>query len=229
MHRKPVIGVVFNPFTSELWTGVRGHGAHYYPAGSVVLGSDSSSSSSSSSPIDDSRKLKFPLYPAPLPSDGLRSACIGIEFGSDRQGPNFDLNLRVFTALAATRETGGLFVNSLRCIGSAALAICRVASGQQEAFWECGCWAWDVAAAWCILEEAGGLMVDGHPGGAKGCWPEIDGRRYLAVRPAVAENKGEDGVVVGKRRSAREQQEEFVELFWGTMGDMRSTYGPPEV
>ena len=94
-------------------------------------------------------------------------------------------------------------VNSLRCIGSAALAICGIAAGQQDMFWECGCWAWDVAAAWCILAEAGGIIVDGHPGN----WsPAIDGRRYLAVRAAPS------------------GQKEIVEEFWEVIGDGRSTY-----
>lgn len=49
-------------------------------------------------------------------------------------------------------------------------------------------------------------MVDGHPGD----WnPPVDNRRYLAVRPAS------------------EGQQKFVEDFWSTLGDDRSTYGPP--
>lgn len=90
-------------------------------------------------------------------------------------------------------------------MGSAAIAICRVAAGQQDTFWECGCWAWDVAAAWCVLLEAGGIMVDGHPGNLH---PSLDNRRYLAVRPATT------------------GQQRFVEEFWAVIGDSRSTYGP---
>lgn len=181
--KQPTVGVVFNPFREELWSAVRGQGAFIQQF--------------------DGGIQKLPLVSSP--SDGLRNACIGIEWGSDREGPNFDLNLKVFTMLARTTATGGAFVNSLRCTGSAAIAICRVAAGQQDAFWECGCWAWDVAAAWCILSEAGGIMVDGHPGN----WnPPIDNRRYLAVRPAT------------------EGQKEFVEEFWSVIGDARSTYGP---
>lgn len=183
IDKKPVIGVVYNPFTKELWSAIKGRGAFYQRA-------------------DDVRQ-KLPLQGGPLL--GMNTACIGIEWGSDREGPNFDLNLKVFTSLARTHGTGGKFVNSLRCTGSAAITICRVAAGQQEAFWECGSWAWDVAAAWCVLEEAGGIMVDGHPGS----WsPAIDNRRYLAVRPAT------DG------------QKAFVEEFWSVIGDCRSSYGP---
>lgn len=184
IEKKPTIGVVYNPFREELWSAVKGYGAFTQRSGGDMQ--------------------KLPLVSAPL--RGLGPACIGIEWGSDREGPNFELNLKVFTALARTTATGGRFVNSLRCTGSAAITICRNAAGQQDAFWECGCWAWDVAAAWCILVEAGGIMVDGHPGE----WnPPLDNRRYLAVRPAA------------------EGQREFVEDFWSVIGDKRSTYGPP--
>ena len=183
VEKQSTVGVVFNPFQDELWSAVKGHGAFHLRSGG--------------------NPQKLPLVSVPL--HGLEPACIGIEWGSDREGPNFDLNLKVFTKLARTAATGGRFVNSLRCTGSAAIAICRVAAGQQDAFWECGSWSWDVAAAWCILTEAGGIMVDGHPGG----WnPPIDNRRYLAVRPAT----------VG--------QQEFVEEFWSVIGEGRTTYGP---
>ncbi|KAK0640033.1 Inositol monophosphatase 2 [Lasiodiplodia hormozganensis] len=183
--RKPTVGVVFNPFLDELYTAVKGCGAFYQRA--------------------DSEREKLPLLSSPL--RGLGPACIGIEWGSDREGVNFELNLKVFTTLARTRETGGRFVNSLRCTGSSAITICRVAAGQQDLFWECGNWAWDVAAAWCILNEAGGMIVDGHPGE----WdPPINNRRYLAVRPAP------------------NGQKEIVQEFWDVIGDDRSTYGPPQ-
>lgn len=72
-------------------------------------------------------------------------------------------------------------VHSIRSLGSAALNICAVATGSIDLYWEGGCWAWDVCAAWVILSEAGGIMA----GGLQGDWdPAIDGRAYLAVRPA---------------------------------------------
>ncbi|KAF5535196.1 quinic acid utilization QUTG (inositol-1(or 4)-monophosphatase) [Fusarium mexicanum] len=183
IDRQPTIGVVYSPFQDELWTAVRGGGAF------VTQGSGS--------------PKRLPLRSPPLES--LQIASIGLEWGSDREGPNFDMNLKVFTTLARTVATGGRFANSLRFMGSAAIAMCRVAAGQQDAFWECGCWAWDVAAAWCILLEAGGIMVDGHPGNMN---PPLDNRRYLAVRPSMG------------------GQREFVEDFWSVIGDSRSTYGP---
>ncbi|KAK0387055.1 hypothetical protein NLU13_5368 [Sarocladium strictum] len=181
VNKSPTVGVVYNPFTDELWTAIKGQGAFTSRNGGV--------------------RQRLPLTSSSL---NLSSACIGIEWGSDREGPAFELNLHVFTTLARTERTGGRFVNSLRCTGSAAITICRVAAGQQDAFWECGSWAWDVAAAWCILVEAGGVMVDGHP---TGNWhPPVDNRRYLAVRPAS------------------EGQEQFVREFWDVV---RSGMKPP--
>lgn len=181
--KQPTVGVVYNPFQKELWSAVKGHGAFHQQS--------------------DGNPQKLPVISASL--KGLGPACIGVDWGSDREGPNFELNLKVFTTLARTAASGGRFVNSLRCTGSAAITICRVAAGQQDAFWECGSWAWDVAAAWCILNEAGGIMVDGHPGE---WYPPVDNRRYLAVRPAT------------------EGQRSFVEEFWSVIGEDRSTYGP---
>ncbi|KAK8111697.1 inositol monophosphatase [Apiospora kogelbergensis] len=191
---KSVVGVVYNPFDNELWAGYHGGGAYTQkrnePAQSLPL-----YASSFAEAVEGSGGGR------------LTGACIGVDWGSDREGPEFELNLKVFTALARTQRTGGSFVNSLRCVGSAALAICRTAAGQQDMFWECGCWAWDVAAAWCILSEAGGVIVDG---GIPGNWdPPIDNRRYLAVRPAAT------------------GQREAIEEFWSTLGESRSEYGPP--
>ncbi|NQT93908.1 MAG: inositol monophosphatase [Lentisphaerae bacterium] len=43
-----------------------------------------------------------------------------------------------------------------RVIGSAALDICRVASGQAEGYFEAGIYPWDAAAGCLIVEQAGG-------------------------------------------------------------------------
>ena len=107
---------------------------------------------------------------------------------------NWDVKTRTFAKLGAPKEVGGSMVHSLRSLGSAALNMCGVAAGTMDVYWEAGCWAWDVAAAWVILKEAGGLVVDGNPGGWQ---PEVDGRSYLAVRAAPS------------------GQREIVEELWG--------------
>ncbi len=88
-------------------------------------------------------------------------------------------------------------VHSLRSLGSAALNCCAVARGDLDAYWEGGCWAWDVAAGWVVVEESGGRVV----GGNEGEWEaRVDGRRYLVVRGA------EGGM------------EELIGEFWGKVG-----------
>ena len=74
--------------------------------------------------------------------------------------------------------------------------MCGVAAGELDAYWEGGCWAWDVAAGWVVVKEAGGLVVSGN----NGEWDaKVDGRKYLVVRG------GEGG-------------REFVERFWARLG-----------
>jgi myo-inositol-1(or 4)-monophosphatase len=72
-----------------------------------------------------------------------------------------------------------------------------VAAGSLDAYWEGGCWAWDVAAGWVVLEEAGGRVVGGRPGRWQA---EVDGRVYLAVRGGVGD--------------------EFVESLWSHVGEL---------
>ena len=184
LHRKPVIGIIYNPYQDLLFTAIKSHGAYM-------------------TRIKGSAPQKLPLAASPRPLAGLSNALVAVEWGSSRDGPNYDLKTDVFKKLAATRETGGAMVHSLRSLGSAALNIAAVAAGQMDAYWEGGCWAWDVCAGWCILEEAGGIMVSGNPGE----WnPAVDERVYLAVRGAPA------------------GQRELVEEFWGVIGDRKMDY-----
>ncbi|KAI9803158.1 MAG: hypothetical protein M1833_001229 [Piccolia ochrophora] len=174
---QPLVGVVYNPFTSSLYTAIRGRGAFL------------------------NRTTRLPLRPAsssPLPS--LANALVAVEWGSDRSGANFATKCATFANLARVKfedgKTGGM-VHSLRSLGSAALNFCGVAAGQLDVYWEAGCWAWDVAAGWVILEEAGGIVADAHPGGWR---PAVDGRRYIAVRAC---------------EGGEERQRGVVEEFWG--------------
>ncbi|KAJ4294825.1 hypothetical protein N0V88_005059 [Collariella sp. IMI 366227] len=85
----------------------------------------------------------------------------------------------------------------------AALNLCACAAGQLDMYWEGGCYAWDVAAGWCILNEAGGRIVSGNPGE----WETaLDSRVYLAVRGASS------------------GQKELVEEFWDVIGDGKMDY-----
>ncbi|KAF2198360.1 inositol monophosphatase [Delitschia confertaspora ATCC 74209] len=163
----PTIGIVYNPFTKELYTAIKGQGAY----------------------LDQTTRL--PLAPG-RPLEGLSSCQVAVEWGSDRSGNDFAVKSQTFSKLAATKESGGAMVHSLRSFGSAALNLCGVAAGGLDVYWEAGCWAWDVCAGWVILQEAGGIIVDANPGNWE---PRVDGRRYMAVR-------GGDG------------QRQVVEEFW---------------
>jgi len=154
VDRKPVVGVVYNPFTQTLYSAIKGQGAYL------------------------NQTTKLPLTP-PTPLETLNSCLVAVEWGSDRSGNDFTVKSETFKNLAATKENGGGMVHGLRSLGSAALNLCGVASGGLDVYWEAGCWAWDVCAGWIILEEAGGIMVDANPGNWE---PRVDERRYMAVR-----------------------------------------------
>ncbi|KAK9381628.1 uncharacterized protein V2V93DRAFT_367437 [Kockiozyma suomiensis] len=166
VNRIPVVGVVYNPFLKLMYTGVKGHGSF----------------------LNDE--------PLPLRKSfsnlTLQNALIGIEWGTQRSGPNYKCKVDTFNKLAA--EDGGM-IHGFRSLGSAAMNICAVAAGQLDAYWEGGCYAWDVAAGWIILSEAGGRIVGGNPG----IWdPSVDQRVYLAV-------KGDEGT------------EQFIKDFWDSI------------
>ena len=55
-------------------------------------------------------------------------------------------------------------VRDIRRLGSAALDLCFVARGRLDGFYESGLNAWDIAAGWLMVTEAGG-MVTGQAGG----------------------------------------------------------------
>ena len=172
LKKEPVVGIVFNPFTQQLYSAVKGSGAHL---------KDMRAGTAQSLP------LKQPLEPLTRLDESL----VAIEWGSDRSGVNYETKTKTFARLCRSKEEGGAMVHSLRSLGSAALNLCAVASGSIDMYWEGGCWAWDVCAGWVILKEAGGIIVDGNPGSWE---PTVDGRKYLAVRGAP-EGKGQKEIV----------------------------------
>jgi myo-inositol-1(or 4)-monophosphatase len=107
--------------------------------------------------------------------------------------------------------------HSLRSVGSAALNFCLVATGALDAYWEIGCWPWDVCAASVIATEAGCLVSgdlnssnhrdDGHDGVVRE--EVLVGRKYVVVR-AVADTEGEPG---------REAQRRIIKEFYETVED----------
>ena len=151
------MGVIYNPFLDELWTAIKGQGSFRSRNGG--------------------EKQKLPLR-APEPFKDLSTCLVAAEWGSDRTGNNYKVKLDAMAKLAGDKKDGGSMVHSIRSMGSAAMNIVAVAAGQLDAYWEGGCWAWDVAAGWVILTEAGGIMYSGNPGEDV----SVDCRKFLAIR-----------------------------------------------
>lgn len=195
--RAPAVGVVYNPFQDQLYTAARGLGAYSQRNASLAA-----RGILEDGPGGGAERVRLPAAPPP-PLTGLASALVAVEWGSSRDGPNYDVKVGTFRRLAASGAAGGAMVHSLRSLGSAALNLCAVAEGSLDLYWEGGCYAWDVCAGWCILGEAGGIVASGNPGD----WaPELTSRVYLAVRGAPAGQRG------------------IVEEFWRVIGDGKMDY-----
>lgn len=197
VQREPVVGVVYNPFTGVLYHGVKGQGSFVRR----MFGPTTTTASSGGENGAQDRRL--PLKQDVPPLTGLDACVVAIEYGSDRSGSNWAVKTETWAKLGASKEDGGAMVHSARALGSAALNLCGVAEGTMDAYWEGGCWAWDVCAGWVVLKEAGGIIVDGNPSSK---WEiPVDHRKYLAVRGAEG-GKG---------------QKELVQEFWSYIkGDM---------
>lgn len=167
--QKPAVGVIYNPFTKTLYTGIKGQGSYLTDA--------------------SHDHVRLPLKD-PEPMQDLSHCLVAVEWGSDRDGNDYKVKVDTFSKLCASKEIGGAMVHGIRSLGSAELNLCGVAAGQLDVYWESGCWAWDVCAGWVIVEEAGGLMVGCHSGDWE---PKVDQRRYMAVRagPGQKEIVGE--------------------------------------
>jgi myo-inositol-1(or 4)-monophosphatase len=92
----PSVGVIYNPFLDELYTGIKGKGSFVTKKGG--------------------EKLQLPLKREPEPLNDLSTCLVGAEWGSDRTGNNFDVRHKVFVKLCASKEQGGSMVHSIRCV-----------------------------------------------------------------------------------------------------------------
>ena len=123
VNKRPVLGVIYNPFLDQLYTGLKGHGA--------FLSSPHSAVPALAAP----RRLPL-ARPRPLPS--LGQALIGIEWGSDRSKEMVDKKGDSFKLLAgnpAEGVVGGKMAHSLRSYGSAALNYAMVAQCGLDMYW----------------------------------------------------------------------------------------------
>ena len=117
----------------------------------------------------------------------LGHALVGTGFGYDTLRRQWQANV-LLDVLPQIRD--------IRRIGSAALDICSVAAGSLDAYYERGLNPWDMAAAWLVLTEAGGVFS------GLGSQPPSD-QMVVAAAPALhtelhavvlraAERSGED-------------------------------------
>ncbi|OLN96989.1 Protein qutG [Colletotrichum chlorophyti] len=185
---RPVIGVINAPFLNQTFSSLKGHGAW----------------------MNETQRL--PLVPSPLPANAPSGCVFSCEWGKDRRDiPDGNMHRKIesFVNMAAERSgrggKGGM-VHGMRSLGSATLDLAYTAMGSFDIWWEGGCWEWDVAAGWAILEEAGGLMTVANPPEDTSVIPEakLGGRLYLAIRPASST----------ETETARQAQERVVRETW---------------
>jgi myo-inositol-1(or 4)-monophosphatase len=122
-QRVPVLGVIYNPFLEQLYTGVRG-------AGSFLHTRISPTTPSSLTPPQ-----RLPLAPSsarPLPA--LAGALLAVEWGSDRAREAIRRKSDSFSRLAGAPPYG-VMAHSLRSVGSAALNFALVAQGALDMYW----------------------------------------------------------------------------------------------
>ncbi|KZS93045.1 inositol monophosphatase [Sistotremastrum niveocremeum HHB9708] len=175
--KRPTIGVIYNPFLDQLYTGLTGHGSHL---------------------TQRNQTHRLPLH-APGPLKSLHDALIAVEWGSDRSRDVMDLKSQSFVRLAGNPEDirGGQMAHSLRSVGSAALNFALVASGSLDLYWEIGCWPWDVCAGVVIAQEAGGFVSGASSAPHDGDVDEniLTGRKYIVVRalPSSVDESSTDG------------------------------------
>ena len=191
---KPIVGIIYAPMLNQLFSAYKGGGAW----------------------LNETTSL--PLIPGrPFPKDSPSRCVFSCEWGKDRRDVaegNMHRKVDSFMNMAAERAgRGGLggMVHGVRSLGSATLDLAYIAMGSFDIWWEGGCWEWDVAAGICVVEEAGGLVVEANcPDDKDGGWQlgkirdaRLGSRLYLAVRPAAGDDKGESARA-GQERTIRE-------------------------
>uniref|UniRef100_H2ZXZ2 Inositol-1-monophosphatase n=1 Tax=Latimeria chalumnae TaxID=7897 RepID=H2ZXZ2_LATCH len=84
----------------------------------------------------------------------ISKALILTEIGPKRDPETLKLFLRNIETLLSAQAHG------VRVIGSATLALCHIATGEADAYYQFGLHCWDMAAATVIIREAGGTVID---------------------------------------------------------------------
>ncbi|KAM4027907.1 inositol monophosphatase 2 [Anomaloglossus baeobatrachus] len=85
---------------------------------------------------------------------GIKNSLILTEIGPKRDPATLKLFLGNMEGFLKCQAHG------VRVIGSATLALCHIASGAADAYYQFGLHCWDLAAATVIIREAGGFVID---------------------------------------------------------------------
>ncbi|KAK7961806.1 inositol monophosphatase [Apiospora aurea] len=193
LNGEAVIGVIYAPFTSQLFSACKGKGAW----------------------LNETQRLPL-VKNQPLPPHAPQGCVLSVEWGKDRKdAQDGNLHRKVDSFLTMAAEPGGRggkggMVHGVRSLGSATLDLAYVAMGAFDIWWEGGCWEWDVAAGIAIVQEAGGLVTTANPPEDTQNAPiedvRLGSRLYLAIRPA--------GPLPATGESARQSQERVVREVW---------------
>ncbi|KAH9972687.1 inositol monophosphatase [Russula compacta] len=195
-QRAPVLGVIYNPFQEQLYTGVRGAGSFLQTRVPAITSDNTAPTAAAAAAASAPQRLPL-APPRPLPS--LTGALIAVEWGSDRTQEAMRIKAGSFSSLAGA-QPHGVMAHGLRSVGSAALNIALIAQGALDVYWEVGVWPWDVAAGIVIAQEAGGFVTGSKDSPHDGIVTEavLAGRRYLIIR-GVAGTSAENSLEVQKR------------------------------
>ncbi|EAU92401.1 myo inositol monophosphatase [Coprinopsis cinerea okayama7 len=205
-ERRPIIGVIYNPFLDHLYTAAKSHGAYLTR--------------------NNGTPQRLPLASPPKPLSSLHGAVIGVEWGSERSSESMAGKSSSFVKLAGDPERGvpgGKMAHSLRSFGSGALNCAMVAQGALDMYWEIGCWPWDVSAGIIIVQEAGGIITGSHKVLSDTINAEqfgdvtediLFGRKYLLIR----------GIADTPTESGRDAQKRLLKEFYDTVVDVEPQY-----
>jgi len=208
-HRVPVLGVIYNPFLEQLYTGVRG-------AGSFLQTRVSPNESSNTAP------QRLPLAPASArPLKSLTGALIAVEWGSDRAQEQVQRRADSFAHLLCA-PPDGVMAHSLRTVGSTALNIALLAQGAIDVVWGVSPWSWDICAGIVIAQEAGGFVTGSKDAPHDGVVTEgiLTGRRCLFIRGLAGTATSHPINSFMQEESSRDVQKRIAQEFYGTVEDI---------
>jgi len=94
------------------------------------------------------------------PVTSLSQALIASEWGASREKYQVETKGKNFMEILLKHS-----IHGIRCTGSAAINMCLIASNAIDLYFEWGAHCWDYAAAYLLVEEAGGVnaSTDGGP------------------------------------------------------------------